>query len=79
MRNSNNRPCGPAKPDQTDGRAAAVCHVRYPCQIRLLDLLMTWSDLGSQQMGDVKDMALGIDAQSLFLASDQGVFRLALN
>jgi hypothetical protein len=38
----------------------------------------TWNDLGNQQMGDVKDVALGIDGQNLFLASDQGVFRLSL-
>jgi photosystem II stability/assembly factor-like uncharacterized protein len=38
----------------------------------------TWSDLGSQQLGHVADMVLGIDGQNLYLASDQGLFQLPL-
>jgi hypothetical protein len=38
----------------------------------------TWSDLGSQQMGKVADLALGIDAKNLYLGSDQGLFALPL-
>lgn len=39
----------------------------------------TWSDLGGQQLGQLADLALGIDGQNLYVASDQGLFRLALN
>ena len=39
---------------------------------------VTWSDLGSQQLGQLADLALGIDGQSLYLASDQGLFRFSL-
>jgi Sortilin, neurotensin receptor 3, len=38
----------------------------------------TWNDVGAQQMGTIADLALGIDARYLFLASDRGVSRLAL-
>jgi photosystem II stability/assembly factor-like uncharacterized protein len=37
-----------------------------------------WSDLGSQQLGQVADLALGVDGQNLYLASDEGLFRLGL-
>ncbi|MBV9582193.1 MAG: hypothetical protein JO057_26720, partial [Chloroflexi bacterium] len=39
---------------------------------------VTWSDLGSQQQGQLADLALGIDGQNLYLASDQGLFQLSL-
>jgi photosystem II stability/assembly factor-like uncharacterized protein len=38
----------------------------------------TWNDLGSQQLGSIADLALGVDGQYLFLASDRGVARLAV-
>ena len=38
----------------------------------------TWSDLGGQQVGAIVDLALGIDDRYLFLATDAGVARLAL-
>jgi photosystem II stability/assembly factor-like uncharacterized protein len=38
----------------------------------------TWNDLGNQQMGSIADLALGIDGQYLFVASDRGVARLAV-
>jgi len=38
----------------------------------------TWSDLDSQQLGHLADLALGIDGQNLYLASDQGLFQLSL-
>ncbi len=38
----------------------------------------TWSDLGSQQLGQLADLALGIDGQNLYLASDKGLFQLPL-
>ena len=38
----------------------------------------TWNDLGNQQQGTLNDLALGIDGAYLFLATDHGVVRLAL-
>jgi photosystem II stability/assembly factor-like uncharacterized protein len=38
----------------------------------------TWNDIGSQQIGTISDLALGIDGRYLFLASDRGVSRMAL-
>jgi hypothetical protein len=38
----------------------------------------TWNDLGNQQTGSIADLALGIDGHYLFLATDRGVARLAL-
>jgi hypothetical protein len=38
----------------------------------------TWSDLASQQSGRITDLELGPDRQSLFAATDQGLYRLAL-
>jgi hypothetical protein len=38
----------------------------------------TWNDLGSQQVGTIADLALGIDGHYLFLATDRGVARLPL-
>jgi photosystem II stability/assembly factor-like uncharacterized protein len=39
---------------------------------------VTWSDLGSQQLGQLNDLALGIDGKNLYAASDKGLFRLQL-
>jgi len=38
----------------------------------------TWNDLGNQQEGTIADLALGIDGQYLFLATDHGGARLPL-
>jgi photosystem II stability/assembly factor-like uncharacterized protein len=38
----------------------------------------SWNDLGNQQMGNIADLALGIDGRYLFAATDHGVARLAL-
>ena len=38
----------------------------------------TWNDLGNQQEGTLNDLALGIDGQYLFLATDHGVSRMPL-
>lgn len=38
----------------------------------------TWTDLGNQQEGTLNALALGIDGQFLFLATDHGVARLSL-
>ena len=38
----------------------------------------SWNDLGSQQVGTIADLALGIDGRFLFLATDRGVSRLTL-
>lgn len=42
------------------------------------DAGQTWSDLGNQQLGTIADLALGVDARYLFVATDQGVARLEL-
>ncbi len=42
------------------------------------DAGQTWSDLGSQQLGKISDLAIASDATRLFVASDQGLFSLAL-
>jgi len=42
------------------------------------DAGQSWNDLGTQQMGELADLALGIDGRWLFAASDRGVARLAL-
>jgi hypothetical protein len=40
---------------------------------------VTWSDLGRQQaLGHLADLQLGVDGQNLYLASDQGLYRLGL-
>ncbi len=38
----------------------------------------TWTDLGQQGMGEVRDLALGIDRAYLYAATDRGVLRLRL-
>jgi hypothetical protein len=38
----------------------------------------SWSPLGRQDLGTLYDLALGIDGQNLYAATDQGVWRLAL-
>jgi hypothetical protein len=39
----------------------------------------TWMDLGQQDPGAIVDLALGIDGQNLYLATDQGLWRLSLS
>ena len=36
----------------------------------------TWSDLGQRELGTISDLALGIDGQNLYAATDRGVWRL---
>ena len=38
----------------------------------------TWADLGSQDIGAVSDLALGIDGQNLYAATEHGLWRLKL-
>jgi hypothetical protein len=38
----------------------------------------TWQDLAQGQLGPINDLALGIDGQTLFAATDQGVVRVPL-
>jgi hypothetical protein len=38
----------------------------------------TWSDLGSQKLGGIADLALSRDRSTLYLTSDQGLFSLAV-
>ena len=38
----------------------------------------TWNDLGRQDLGEIHDLALGVDGRNLYAATDQGVHRLAL-
>jgi photosystem II stability/assembly factor-like uncharacterized protein len=38
----------------------------------------TWNDLGNQQTGTIADLAFGIDGRFLFLATERGVARMAL-
>jgi len=38
----------------------------------------TWSDLGTLPVGEVHDLALGIDGANLYVGTDQGVWRLGL-
>jgi hypothetical protein len=38
----------------------------------------TWNDFGNQQEGTLTDLKLGIDGKYLFLATDHGVTRMAL-
>ncbi len=42
------------------------------------DAGQTWNDLGNQQEGTLTDLKLGIDGKYLFLATDHGVARMAL-
>jgi hypothetical protein len=44
-----------------------------------LDGGATWSDLGRQDIGAVSDLALGVDGQNLYAATDQGLWRLPLS
>ena len=39
----------------------------------------TWTELGAPGPGAVNDLALGIDARNLYAATEQGVWRLALD
>ena len=39
----------------------------------------SWTDLASQQMGSIADLALGPERDSLYVATDQGVWRLELS
>jgi hypothetical protein len=43
------------------------------------DAGITWTDLASQQMGLITHLALGPDRNSLFTATNQGVWRLDLS
>jgi hypothetical protein len=72
----------PARPDrvyvgvnefagQSANRVLATSRVRASA-----DGGATWSDLGQRELGTISDLALGIDGQSLYAASDRGVWRL---
>ncbi|HLZ29422.1 MAG TPA: hypothetical protein VKV73_19060 [Chloroflexota bacterium] len=43
-----------------------------------LDGGASWATVGGQTIGAVNDLALGVDAQNLYAATDAGVWRLAL-
>jgi len=38
----------------------------------------SWSDLGRQDLGEIHDLALGVDGRHLYAATDEGVYRLSL-
>ena len=38
----------------------------------------TWSDLGPRDLGEIHDLALGIDGAWVFLATERGLWRLPL-
>ena len=39
----------------------------------------TWADLGRRDLGEINDLALGVDGRSLYLATDRGLWRLRLD
>jgi photosystem II stability/assembly factor-like uncharacterized protein len=39
----------------------------------------TWEDLGSQQMGGISSLAVGIDGKNLYLGGGQGLWRLEVS
>jgi hypothetical protein len=47
-----------------------------PSQVRRsTDGGATWADLGPPQLGPIRDLTLGVDDQTLYVATDQGVWR----
>jgi hypothetical protein len=38
-----------------------------------------WTDLGRRDLGEIDDLALGVDGRSLYLATDRGLWRLRLD
>jgi hypothetical protein len=71
----------PAAPDQVyvSTREVVSFEGEYGRGVKAsMDGGATWSDLGTVDIGVVRDLALGIDGQNLYAATDTGVWRMSL-